>query len=306
MAQSQVRFAQDATLDALVVREGASEEFYLRVRALVSRLPPGVLFSARELGYRIQIKEFVTQGRPELQPVNDTLGGLHSWGKKENLIIVAEKVLVELLDDDGVFRGRREWQDSRYWENAVLHELGHVLDRAHGLADDPAVRAAMDADFSDIPDELRRVRMPDGRPNRFYYFLQRTDELLSERARSEICAESFDVLLRGERSSYNYANFTAHLPRTLAALRAALEARLGPLALVGPVHTLEWGPFRAYIGPPAADGDARVEIYYRGVRYPDPMALSAAAVANGEQGLLREFFAKLDEAVERYRAANRG
>lgn len=283
-------------LDALVLRAGASEEFYQRVRGLAARLPAPVLETALGLGYRVQVKAFVTQGRGDLPAVDDKGGGLHDWGEKGDLVIVAEKVLVDLPDADGAFRGRAEWQDSLYWENALVHELGHVMDRAFGLSARPAVRAAFDADFAAVPPELKRPRLPDGRVNKLYYFLQPDGERLSELSRQEACAEAFDVLLRGEASSFNYANFTAHFPRALAALRALLESRLGPLALKEGERTFEWGPFRALI---RGEGEsARVEIFYRGVSYSDPLALSAAAVERGEQALLREFFARLDELVK--------
>ncbi|MBI3298793.1 MAG: hypothetical protein HYZ75_11550 [Elusimicrobia bacterium] len=134
---------------------------------------------------------------------------------------------VDLPDADGVFRGRAEWQDSLYWENAVIHELGHVMDRAFGLT--AAVRGEMDADFAELPEELTRESLADGGVNKFFYFLQPKDGRLGERARKELVAEAFDVLLRGEASSYNYRNLTERFPRTLAALRAALEIKLGPL-----------------------------------------------------------------------------
>ena len=37
----------------------------------------------------------------------------------------------------------------------------------------------------------------------------------------------WEMLLRRERSDYNFGNFTAYLPRTLAALRDLLQQRAG-------------------------------------------------------------------------------
>lgn len=217
----------EAAVDRLLVRDGASPEFFGRIRRLAATLPPEAVRAALALNYKIRVTGYVTEGRPDLDLADDHGGGLHDWGEMGNFVIVAEHVLVPVVGPDGRPRPVGEWRDSVYWENALVHEMGHVLDAAFRLSDDRAFVSAWEADYAAMPAEMKAPELSGSRVNKFYYFVRRGRDGSFDAARDETCAEAFDVLLRRERSDYNYSNFTAYLPRTLAALRALLRERAG-------------------------------------------------------------------------------
>ena len=225
----ELALARDAgdALDRLLVKDGASEEFYAKVRRLAASLPPEALRAALALGYTVRVTGYVTEGRPDLDSSYDRGSGLHDWGERGNFVIVAEHVLVDVRGPDGRPRPLGEWQESVFWENALVHEMGHVLDAAFRLSSDPAFIGAWEEDYAAMPGQVKTRQLPDGKPNKFYYFLRPGSDGSFKGSRAETCAEAFDVLLRRERSDYNFGNFTAYLPRTLAALRDLLQQRAG-------------------------------------------------------------------------------
>lgn len=224
-------------LAGMLVSGAARPEFVAKVRALTARtFPPDLIRDLLKAGYRIAADRTVRQGREGLHEDNDTRGGFHSHGVNGNLIVVAEKV--KLI-------GSGRLADSEFWENAVIHEVGHALAYIHGeaaaagaadprqarwyrrkgLSESPAFREAWKADFEAMPAGLKEPWTADKRENKFYYFVHPDPGGWYQRARQETYAEGFDVLLRGERSSFNHADFTRHFPRALAELRRELGAR---------------------------------------------------------------------------------
>ena len=76
-----------------------------------------------------------------------------------------------------------------------------------------------------MPAEMKEEWTADKLKNRFFYFVHPDAGGWFQRARQETYAEGFDVLLRGPRSSVNYANFTRYFPNVLAELRSELGGR---------------------------------------------------------------------------------
>jgi hypothetical protein len=231
--------ASSTQLADMLVSGAAKPEFVEKVRGLVARtFPPELIRDLLRSGYRIAADETVRQGREGLHADNDTRGGFHSHGANGNLIVVAEKV--KLIGSD-------RWVESAYWENAVIHEIGHALAYIHGeaeaqaaaaadprqarwyrkkgLSESPAFRAAWNLDFDAMPEELKKQWTEEKLSNPFFYYVHPDVGGWYQRARQETYAEGFDVLLRGERSSYNQANFTRCFPRALAELRRELGGR---------------------------------------------------------------------------------
>ena len=232
-----------ARLAELLVSGAARPEFVAKVRDLVARtFPPDLIRDLLKGGYRIAADETVRQGREGLHEDNDTRGGFHSHGAKGNLIVVAERL--KLIGSD-------RWVESEYWENAVIHEIGHALAYLHGeaevhraassdprqarwyrrkgLSESPAFREAWNRDFDAMPSELKKEWTADKVQNYFFYYVHPDAGGWYQRARQETYAEGFDVLLRGSRSSFNYANFTRYFPRALAELRRELGSRYSGL-----------------------------------------------------------------------------
>jgi hypothetical protein len=226
-------------LAVMLVSGAARPEFVAKVRALVARtFPPELIRDLLQGGYRIAADRSVRQGREGLHADNDTRGGFHSHGANGNLIVVAEQVKLV---------GSERWVESEYWENAVIHEIGHALAYLHGeaealrtadwdsrqarwyrrkgLSESPAFREAWKQDFEAMPAELKAEWTADKLENKFYYYVHPDPGGWYQRARQETYAEGFDVLLRGERSTYNHANFTRHFPKALAELRRELGSR---------------------------------------------------------------------------------
>jgi hypothetical protein len=232
----------DATserLSEMLVSGAASPAFVAKVRALVARtFPPDLIRDLLKSGYRVAADRSVRQGREGLHEDNDLRGGFHSHGANGNLIVVAEKLKLS---------GSGRWVPSEYWENAVIHEIGHALAYIHGeaeakraaatdprqarwyrmkgLSESPAFREAWNRDFDAMPAELKAEWTADKLSNPFYYYVHPDAGGWFQRARQETYAEGFDVLLRGARSTYNSANFARYFPRALAELKRELGGR---------------------------------------------------------------------------------
>lgn len=228
-----------AAAPALQVSGHASSAFVSAVVAQVATLPSAMRADLAADGYRIEANESVRQGRPDLDAENDFTGGLHSRGPKGRFIVVAEKVKNALSG---------QWESNKFWENGVTHEIGHALAyimgaheaksapeplakwyRDKGVSESPEFRDAYKKDFDAMPAALKAEKGGDGKPNPFHYFTKPDANGWFQRARQEAFAEAFDVVMRGAGSTYNYALFTKRFPSVLAAVRAALERRYGPL-----------------------------------------------------------------------------
>jgi len=207
--------------EPLVRKAGASESFTAQVQAqLRAAVPAGAIADILAHGYIILVKDHLTQDRPDLSADLDYTGGLNDWGPLGNFIMVAERIRsVKTLD----------WMESQVWRNAVVHECGHAVDHVLKATDSSEIREAWAHDLAAMPEAAKAESSPDGRKNPFYYFVRPGPDGSFDRARQETWAEGFDILMRGEASSFNYANFQAHFPRTLAAMRGLLEARYGRL-----------------------------------------------------------------------------
>jgi len=205
--------------ESFVRNAGASADFAGEVRGLLDAALPGIIL--RDLagyGYTLLIKDHVTQDRPDLPADLDFTGGLHEWGPLGDSIVVAQRIKS---------RASGELMPSRIWRNAVLHESGHALDRILGATESEKYQAAWKADYARIPGRLKRERLPEGLRNDFYYFLRPGRDGLLALARQETFAEAFDILLRGEGSSFNHSRFTRYFPRTMKAARELIERRYG-------------------------------------------------------------------------------
>ncbi|MCX5794379.1 MAG: hypothetical protein NTY77_02635 [Elusimicrobia bacterium] len=205
-------------LSALVRQNGASEAFTSGVRAqLAEAVPEPMLTDIESHGYAVLVKDHLTQDRPDLKSFYDYTGGLTDWGPLGNFVMVAEH-----MKKDG--KDGAAWIDNLNWRNSAVHECGHAIDNINGFTDTPEFRDAWQADFQAMPEAVKKPVRQDGGRNEFFYFLnQRTPGY----AYRETFAEAFDVLLRGEASSFNHDDFHRYFPRTLAAVRRILEARYG-------------------------------------------------------------------------------
>ena len=221
---------QAALLDSLIKEVKASKPFAFQARKTMSDyLPAALLRDILNENYEVHIKRRLRTARPDLHPDLDYTGGLHERGPKGNRISVAERV--KLLDT-------RKWVNNGYWRNGVFHEVGHVVDsilgvknagrlknqtvrqavEKYGVSSDPAFRRAWKKDINAMPVELKQQWI-DGLSNQFYYFLYERNKDGFRRARQETFAEAFDILLRGKGSTFNYHQFAAHFPHSLAAVR---------------------------------------------------------------------------------------
>jgi hypothetical protein len=208
---------------ALVRAAGASEAFVAEVQAqLESSLLPAMISDIIKYGYVIQVKDHITQDRPDLDPEFDFTGGLNDWGPLGTFVMIAERI-------KSIKTG--EWMQSGVWRNAVVHECGHAVDHVMAATDSQEFRDAWAEDYRNMPEAVKGPQLSDGGKNAFYYFLRPSQDGGLDRARQETWAEGFDVLMRGEASSFNYANFQAHFPRTLAAMRRLLAARYGSVGV---------------------------------------------------------------------------
>lgn len=204
----------------LVQQAGADASFTELVRAALAEVvPQGMLLDIQSRGYSILVKDHLTQDRPDLRPFLDYTGGVTDWGPLGNFVMVAQHMKVDRP-------GGTYWVGNLNWRNSAVHECGHALDNINGFTDSAEFIAAWEEDVRDMPEAVRRPSLEDGSRNDFYYYL---NPGVPGYARRETFAEGFDVLLRGEASSFNHENFHRHFPRTLAVMRRLLEARYGRL-----------------------------------------------------------------------------
>jgi hypothetical protein len=233
--------ASAALAERLVTGRG-NAAFTTAVRAHISSsFPPAAVAALLQAGYRVEAARRLRDARPALDASHDFLSGYHSHdGADGKLVLIAEQTKNSATG---------KWERSDSWENAVDHELGLALARAlgdteaalvapsdprqadwyraAGIAESPALRDAWRRDFQAMPDDLKSETDHDGTPNPFYYYLKPDKNGWFQTARRRTFAEGLDVLLRGRRSVYNYADFTRYFPLTLAAMRRELDARFG-------------------------------------------------------------------------------
>lgn len=214
----------------LVQNEGASRTFHEQViDLLVQKVPLPFLKAVQADGYRFLTKRYVTQGRPDLDKDLNLAGGLNEPLKKQATI--AETLFLKVKEPPS-------WEKSLFWENAVVHEMGHaladILGRrvaqtstlskgkaeavvSWGASELAAFKKAWKEDVAQLPAELKA---PD---SRLAYFLSPGVSGRCELGRRETFAEGVDVLIRGEASTFNEALFRQHFSRTLQALQRLLE-----------------------------------------------------------------------------------
>lgn len=214
----------------LVRNEGASSAFYDQViDLLVQKVPLPFLKAVQADGYRFLTKRYVTQGRPDLDKDLNLAGGLNEPMKKQATI--AETVFLKVKEPPS-------WEKSLFWENAVVHEMGHaladILGRrmaqtsilpqgkaeavlSWGASELEAFKKAWKQDVAQLPAEMKK---PD---SRLAYFLSPGVSGRHELGRRETFAEGVDILIRGEASTFNEALFRQHFSRTLRALQRLLE-----------------------------------------------------------------------------------
>ena len=238
-----------SALDSLV-KGTASPEFIGHVRGHMARtIPAPILRELVKAGYRIEINTRIREGREDLDPENDLVGGFHSYGPKGKFIIIAE---FYKLADGSKWASNMTWQNG--WQNGIDHEIGHAIAylmgeraaakaeaageadfpgwyRTKGMSESPEFYAAWKRDYEAIPAELKEPYRPDGGKNYFYYFLapDKAPDTVGwyQRARQETFAEGFDILLRGKDSLANYDNFRRYFPRSMEVLRLTLEHEYG-------------------------------------------------------------------------------
>lgn len=251
---SSLRFASDSvnasppqTAEALISRlvrnTGATPGFENKVRELLrTTLPQPILRQIVADGYCLRVQDHITQGRPELTEKQNYLnqgGGFNEPAAKQTTI--AEKVLITMDK-------QTRWEDSVFWQNAVIHELGHVIadlmarkrtgaltdpDDATatlktsllgwGISEAPAFKEAWQKDYEALPKNLKGSDSP------IAYYLNPDYEGGFNVGRRETFAEAFDVLLRGKESTFNYNHFRTHFSNTLQATRNLLQEAYGIL-----------------------------------------------------------------------------
>lgn len=184
-------------------------------------------------GYTLSLKSYVTQNRQDLadsQALNYT-GGLNEPESKRTT--VAETIHIKNTDPP-------DWQLNRFWQNSVIHELGHALadiigrqkaaamtnpDEAElkakvekwGASELPEFTTAWQADYDQMPKEVQEMWLPIG------YYVSVGKDGKRTVSRQETFAETFDILVRGKYSTYNHDNFQQYFPRTLQAVANLIE-----------------------------------------------------------------------------------
>ncbi len=251
VAKPQKRFGQASTVslpvaavDHLVKADGASDGFVDTIRSFVLRqVPRPIVNDVLQDGYKLQVRDHIRQGGESwFSEDNDYTGGHHDRGPFRKIITIAEKI------KDSV---TQQWNLSRVWENAVVHEFGHVVayligarvangDRKQGLSipksqaeidrylnrgisESPEFKSAWQSDYDQIPSHLKQAWLNPHTKNFFYYYLEPDPDGDFQHARQETFAECVDILVRGKSSTYNYDNFQQYFPGSLKVVAKMLQ-----------------------------------------------------------------------------------
>lgn len=202
--------------DAMLGGDGSAQA-RARVREHLEWIAPeAVVRRLADLGYRVEVNEHPRDGHWGVSAEMDYHGGFARTGLAP-LLVVSEKI--------------RDPATGRWFANAEIdqsidHEIGHALDADVSGSASPEFARAWEADFAEIPVELKTSYAHDGRFNQFRYFVYADGGY--ERARHETFAESYAVLLRGDAARSREA-FRRYFPRSLSAAGRILESRYGRL-----------------------------------------------------------------------------
>lgn len=188
----------------LTIRGKPSAKFAQEMRAALSALPDAAKRALGSFGARVDIGRTLTGTRPDLKGVHprgwpdgftwDNSEGCASPPASPTGVWVAER-----LRDP--FAKGKPWVTSRRAAHVMRHELGHVIDYAHGGAShSPGFMQAYDADRARVHKDLLLVNP---------YFLQE-----GEAGREETFAEQVASVVSGGTDM--------QMPHTYAYVKALL------------------------------------------------------------------------------------
>ncbi|MBY0405879.1 MAG: hypothetical protein K2X66_18395, partial [Cyanobacteria bacterium] len=226
----------------LVGTDGASSCFIERVKnLLVQDVPEEILSDLVASGYRLSLRHHITENRSDLENTQFILnerGGL-------NEPLFKRVTIGEWVNQIGA--SPPIWLKNLYWENAVIHELGHALgdiwakrltdnstDPAMandlkaellgwGASELPAFKTPWFEDYNLMPETIKTPNQ--GFTSPLAYYLNDNFDNRFHVGRRETFAEMFDVLIRGTRSSYNYDLFNQYFPNAKAAMKQLLKSQ---------------------------------------------------------------------------------
>ncbi len=222
-----------AVIQQLLRPQGVSAGFEQQVkRLLLEKIPLPILSRLAQQGVTLDLKHHITANQPEKETAQFYLnerGGLYEPARKATT--VAEKVH-QLQTQPPI------WIENQYWQNSVIHELGHVMaddlgetlakempfdhpDKKRlenwGVSEHALFRQAWEKDYQALPNAFKSQTSP------IAYYLQDHQQVPFGIGRQETFAECVDILLRGSASTYNFQTFTQHFPNTLKATQTLLE-----------------------------------------------------------------------------------
>jgi hypothetical protein len=233
---------KDQWVSQLVGSDGASSCFTERVKnLLVQDVPEEILSDLVTNGYRLSLRHHITENRPDLENTQFILnerGGL-------NEPLLKRVTIGEWVNQIGA--SPPIWLKNLYWENAVIHELGHALGDiwakrcadnstnntlseelktdllGWGASELPAFKTPWFEDYNLMAESIKNPNQGSASP--LAYYLDANFDNRYHVGRRETFAEMFDVLIRGTRSSYNYDLFNQHFPRAKAAMKQLLKSQ---------------------------------------------------------------------------------
>lgn len=220
-------------INQMVVANGVTSRFDQQVKQLLlSKLPNRILTALNDFGYKLHLKHHITdqdQEREARQFYLNERGGLNE--PKRKITTIAERVH-QLQSQPPI------WLENIYWQNSVLHELGHVIADHMGqtlasemAADHPSKDRlsdwgasehdyfikAWEKDFQALSPGMKSDKSP------LAYFLQDHLTVPYGIGRQETFAECVDILLRGSDSAFNNNLFNQNLPNALKATQTLIE-----------------------------------------------------------------------------------
>ncbi len=225
--------AKLAVIQQVIRPQGVSASFEQQVKQLLlKKVPTPILSRLAQQGFTLDLKHHITANQPEKESTQFYLnerGGLYEPARKSTT--VAENVH-QLKTQPPI------WIENQYWQNSVIHELGHVIaddlgqkvaqempfdhpDKKRleewGLSEHALFRQAWEKDYQAMPNSFKSQESP------IAYYVQDHQQVPFGVGRQETFAECVDILLRGSASTYNFQAFTQHFPNTLNATKTLLE-----------------------------------------------------------------------------------
>lgn len=249
--QAQTRQQKKNIADRMFWVNGASDAFVTSAcDLLIDTVPLSILQNLERDGYSFVLKDLVSTGRPNLENVFNSVtgekdpdafnytGGLHEPEFRH--ITIAEYVVKKKNagEQDADAQPQRELEKAQFWQNAVIHEIGHQVAIYIGIAQANKILPGQHNDTESLQRALNQKNMlnflgitestefkqvhnkevaniPSSQGMGYFTDTRDIEKNPRSIARHETFAESFDILMRGSDSTYNFSNFVSYFPETL-------------------------------------------------------------------------------------------